>query len=131
MTIIEDKNFSGRDIADIPLADEYYHCNFSRKQPVDNAGVFTGVRLFPGDDTPRTFRSCNMTNCELPPGSTMIKGNNTIAQFGVLDHADVVTVDGLEVSRQNYTNMIHHGRYNPETGSYDYLPEPLVWPENH
>ena len=63
MTIIQNKNFVDIDPADIPKADEYYRCNFSRYQPVLDGATFKGHRLFPGDNTPRTFRSCNLINC--------------------------------------------------------------------
>jgi len=119
------------DPADIPLADEYVRCNFSRKLPTDiGGGVMRGTRLFPGDDTPRTFRQCNLTNCEPPPGSTVIESNTHIVDPNSFNRADIVRVNGLEVGRRNFTDNIHYGRYNPSTESYDDNPAPVVTPND-
>lgn len=57
---------------------EYQNCNFGQPDCVEVAGKMRGVRIFPGDDTARTFIGCNMVNCEPPPGSTQIDCNNAI-----------------------------------------------------
>ena len=50
------------------VADAYKYCNFSKPSP--------GTRIFPDDDTPREFRNCNLTNCVVPPGSTVLVFTN-------------------------------------------------------
>lgn len=62
---IQRKNFTGQPTPKI-IAGEYRNCNFSQPVP--------GTRIFPGDDTPRTFFECNLVNCIPPPGSTLIGG---------------------------------------------------------
>ena len=54
---------------------EYYQCNFGHTDPVFDGSTWKGNRLFPGDKTPRTFKNCNLINCEPPPGSTVVKCN--------------------------------------------------------
>ena len=39
-----------------------------------------GHRIFPDDDTPRTFVNCNLLNATPPPGSTVTGCNTTIAR---------------------------------------------------
>ena len=67
MTTIARKNFTNMDPAAIPVADEYIQCNFTQHVPDTSGAQPKGVRLFPGDDTPRIFRNCNLVNCEPPP----------------------------------------------------------------
>ena len=126
---ISKKNFSNMDPATIPVDSEYVKCNFARPAPDLSGADPVGVRLFPGDDTPRTFRECNLTNCEVPPGSTVIECNTSIVELELPDFDETITVDGVEVSRRTFTKSRIHGRYNPSTGSYDYEPAPIEVPE--
>jgi hypothetical protein len=129
---ISDKNFTGIPIADIPVDTEYVRCNFAQPLPVDiGGGVMRGNRLFVGDDTPRTFTRCNMSNCEPPPGSTLTQCNTHIVNNNLLNRTDVVTVDGLEVGRRDFHDHIHYGRYNPDTESYDDIPSPVPVPGDY
>jgi hypothetical protein len=130
--MIRRKNFANMNPADIPVDTEYENCNFTQSNPVDSGGgVMVGVRLFPGDDTPRIFRGCNLVNCEPPPGSTLISCNTNIVQNDAVAFEDVTRVDGIEVSRQAFHDHIHYGRWNPDTESYDYNPAPVVTPQDY
>ena len=123
--MIENRNFSNLDVAAIPLDTEYRRCNFSRFT-ADLGPPIVGTRLFPGDDTPRTFVECNLVNCEPPPGSTLVRCNTTLLERDHLIDTDSVTIDGNLVATVQRTGVRIHGRYNGDTESYDYLPAPDV-----
>lgn len=111
-------------VTDLPELEDhaYVECNFSQYQPVDSGGgVYVGVRLFLGDDTPRTFTDCNLSNCEAPPGSTVIGGNTAIVQRDLLSRTETVTIDGVGVSIDHHKNVVY-GRWTP--GGYDYKTTP-------
>ncbi len=123
--MIEWKNFTGMDIADIPIDTEYVHCNFARKSCVDDAGIKKGHRLFPGDDTPRTFTKCNMVNCEPPPGNTCTECNGAIFESAVIINTDTITIDSEIITLNEYGNIVY-GRY--KGGIYEYKSTPTVIP---
>lgn len=130
--MMKHKNFSNMPLGDIPVDDEYVECNFTRTLPIDiGGGVMRGVRLFPGDDTPRIFSNCNLTNCETPPGSTVNGGNTNIVNNRLLAREDIIRVNGQEVARARFHDHIHFGRYNPETESYDDIPSPVAVPGDY
>jgi hypothetical protein len=116
------KNFTNQDTPSIVDTD-YILCNFFHDQPIDvGGGVFEGVRLFPGDDTPRSFTQCNLVNCAVPPGSTVINCNTSIVETGLLGATETVTIDGQDVVIQHHKNRVH-GKWTP-TG-YEYHPSPI------
>lgn len=116
------KNFTGQPTPSI-IDTEYENCNFNQPQPVDSGGdVYVGVRLFPGDDTSRTFTSCNLCNCEVPPGSTVVNCNTTIVQRGLLSRTEIITIDGDSVSIDYHKNVIH-GRWT--SSGYEYKETPV------
>lgn len=123
--MIEWKNFMKTPIADIPKDLEYQHCNFSQKTCVDDGGVKKGHRLFPGDDTPRTFIRCNMCNCEPPPGSTCVQCGGTIKDYAVLESTEKIEIGGIEIKQNNYVD-ITYGRFRD--GTYHYKPTPQKIP---
>ncbi len=102
----EKKNFSGQTTPKIKDT-EYRNCNFSQPDCVDDAGKMRGVRIFPGDDTPRTFIGCNMVNCEPPLGSTQIDCNNAIVR---------------RLTQIAGPKQLAYGKY--EKGKYLYFPTP-------
>lgn len=117
----EGQNFRNQATPDI-IDDEYVRCTFAQDQPVDvGGGVFEGVRLFPGDDTPRTFTECNLCNCEPPPGSTVTACNTTIRQTNLESYSETVTVDGDSFTLQHHKHVVH-GRWTP--GGYEYKGTP-------
>jgi hypothetical protein len=126
--VIIKKNFAGVPVGDIPVDTEYKRCNFARPAPELGPPV-VGVRLFPGDDTPRTFIDCNLVNCEPPPGSTLIRCNTTLNQQGVLGELDEVILDGVPVSSVQHKKTLVYGRWNPDTESYIYEAPPIEVPE--
>ena len=126
--MIKRKNFTATPIADIPVDAEYLECNFSQSAPFNTN---RGHRLFPGDDTPRTFTRCNLMNCEPPPGSTLVECNTWIVERGIVDHTDQVIIDGVVVNETDYHNSRRYGRYNPTTGLYDDEPTPVDTPEDY
>ena len=106
---IENGNFRNRQTPDL-IDTEYRNCAFTQDQPIDTVGVKTGVRLFPGDDTPRIFINCNLVNCEPPPGSILTKCNTTIVSRKIVNNTDSVVIDGQVLSVDDYSDIIH-GKY--------------------
>ncbi|HUV64433.1 MAG TPA: hypothetical protein VMW24_11085, partial [Sedimentisphaerales bacterium] len=100
--MIEHKNYSGNPDPDVGGETEFFRCNFTQPEPVLDGADYVGVRLFPGDDTPRTFERCNLVNCEVPPGSTMTKCNTTIRRSLVVSTTDEIEVDGFSIPVNNY-----------------------------
>ncbi len=122
--MIKGKNFMGLEVADIPKDAEYKRCNFARRNCIDDSGVKKGARLFPGDDTPRIFTLCNMSNCEPPPGSTVVNCNCSISAKQVVVGSDTVEIDGESITVYDYAN-ISYGRY--KDGEYVYK-NPVISP---
>lgn len=120
--MIRQKSFAG-EITPRLIDTEYEECNFSQPQPVDNAGVKTGVRIFPGDDTPRTFIRCNLVNCELPPDSSVIDCLQIIMQRDVAVNSHTIVVDGVQVASLEQKSDFIYGRYLPD-GTIEYLGTP-------
>ena len=116
--MIQGKNFAGQ--INLVADTEYHNCNFS--QPAPSAGPI-GVKLFPGDDTPRTFVECNLVNATPPPGSILINCNTTIRESAIEDSVEVVEIDGYEISASSYVDRIY-GRTDPDT----LLPDLLITP---
>lgn len=111
---VNSKNY--RDIqTPIEVDTEYVGCCFAQSQPVDTEGVKTGVRLFPGDDTPRTFTGCNLVNCELPPGSTLIKCNTTLITRQTLVNTSTIIINEQEIVAGDEVDIIH-GKYDQDLG---------------
>lgn len=112
------------------LIDEiYYDCNFSAKFPDEKDGKKIGKRLFPDDDTPRTFINCNLSNRIIPPGSTYADCNRTIAEVGIevaREKIDEVVVNEktMEVFNLTVEHRIY-GRYD-ENEKPVYRPTPIV-----
>ena len=120
----KNKNFRGQATPSI-IDTEYQSCNFSIPNCLTVLSKKVGMRLFPGDDTPRTFISCNMINCEPPPGSTLVKCNTTIRENKVEVGSEDLTIDGQTIQVKDYVNMIY-GRYRE--GLYVYRPTPFEEP---
>lgn len=120
------KNFSE---GQLPyLLDEYDGFTFRYHNPIDDAGTMRPHRLFPGDDTPRTFIDCNMVNCLPPPGSTVIRCNlKIISHDHALPPADTVTIGATVITRPAFENRLY-GRVDPETLTVQYLPTPRTLP---
>lgn len=102
----EHKNFSGQATPSI-IDIEYQRCNFA--QVLSDPNLPNRVRLFPGDDTPRTFFRCNLVNCEVPPGSTVVKCNTSIVASNMLIGSITVTVDGRSSSIDFYGTKFWRG----------------------
>ena len=118
------KNFANQATPSI-IDTEYERCTFLHDQPIDVGGaVYEGVRIFPGDDTPRTFIDCNLINAKPPPGSTLTQCNTSVIQRSIPDFTESVTIDGYVITLQRYKD-VRHGRYNGATEAYDYLPSPV------
>lgn len=103
---------------------EYKDCVFVQSQPIEVNGLMVGVRIFPNDDTPRTFTNCNMVNCEPPPNSTIVKCNTTIVVRGVTVVTDTIELEGETLEVTKLCDYIH-GRYDAENGEYVYKDTPL------
>lgn len=123
--MVSKKNFVGIPVENIPKDSEYRNCNFSQKTLGSAPPNPTSVRLFPGDNTPRTFIDCNMVNCEPPPGSTLVRCNTRIMEFDKVLEEDVVVVDNVERARVEVRAHVEHGHWD---NGYVYLPAPLEYP---
>lgn len=111
------------------IKETYEGDNFSQPQPVDiGGGVFRGVRLFPGDDTPRTFIHCNLLNCEVPPGSTVVKCLTAMVETGVEVSTESIRTGGQNVIVKRRANIIH-GKWTPS--GYEDRSTPLVVDRRH
>lgn len=120
----KDMNFQ-KEVTPSVIDAEYERCNFSKQNCIDDGGVKKGVRIFPGDDTPRTFIKCNLTNCELPPNSTTVSCTNAIKEKCVYVDSDFVEIDGEVIEVKNYADILY-GNY--KDGEYIYKPLPTVTP---
>ena len=129
--MISEKNFHNMPVNEIPVDTEYQRCNFSRSQPQQQGQTRFGERLFPGDDTPRTFINCNLLNCETPPGSTVIGGTTAIIETMVEGPTDTLEVNGVVEHTTQYYDNIKYGKWNAETDSYDYDPSPITMPVDY
>ena len=72
----QNKNYSGQ--INPEKDTEYRNCNFSQPTAIEVKEVMQGVRLFPDDDTPRTFIECNLVNCQVPPESKIERCNTAL-----------------------------------------------------
>lgn len=118
----ENKNFSWISTKPLIIDTVYKNCNFSQHQPVEVGGKMQGVRLFPGDDTPRTFINCNLTNCVPPPGSTLTKSAPTIIGKNVIANTEEVDIDGEIIEVHDYVNRIYGSWWE---GEYTYHDIPI------
>ncbi len=115
------KNFSRLNTPPPPYdtETEFELCNFMQPAPDTSGPNPVGVRLWPGDDTPRTFIRCNLMNCEPPPSSTVIGGLNCLKTSGINGTTQEIKVGGVVVhTHQNKFNRVH-GRRNSD-GTYTY-----------
>ena len=126
--MISEKNFSNWDVNTIPDDDQYERCNFSHSQPAQTSPAL-GVRLFPGDDTPRVFTDCNLFNCEPPPGSILINCNTWIVSTGEIGPVDELIVDGVVQHTTQYHDRTLYGKYT--TSGYVYEAVPVTTPEDY
>ena len=126
--MIERKNFSGNPDPDVGGETEFTQCNFTQPEPVLDGEEYIGVRLFPGDDTPRTFTRCNLVNCEAPPGSVMNNCNTTIRRSLVVSATDEIEIDGFSIPVNLYVDIIYGRQIDP--GIYEYHPEPIEIPND-
>jgi hypothetical protein len=128
---VRNRNFSGETTPSI-IDDTYINCNFSQPEPVNDSGDKKGIRLFPGDDTARTFIECNLVNCEPPPGSTITGCNTTIRENRIYSYSDFVEIDIVTMEIENFVDVIY-GHYQQD-GSYTYkdpfIEEPNLIIEN-
>jgi hypothetical protein len=128
--VIEKKNFSNFAPGTIPADTEYVFCNFTQHVPDTSGANPVGVEMFPGYSGPAmTFRNCNLLNCKVPAGSVLENCNTTISEYGVFDRDETITVDSVVVSTRTFTKQVIHGRFNPDTESYEYHPSPIEVPE--
>lgn len=106
----------------------YEQCNFMSRSVNEIDGLKVGIRIFPGDDTPRTFLNCNLINRIVPPGSTIINCNTSIIEYDVVTSTETVQIGSEVISIDNKSNFCH-GFYDPETLSPDYKQVPDEIPQ--
>jgi len=120
----KEKQFCNQDTPSI-IDTEYQRCNFGHDEAIEVGGEWKGHRLFPGDDTPRTFVNCNLINCETPPDSILIGCNRALIRPAVLiSQSDDIIIDGEAISI-DHCNKIVLGKWNGV--DYDYFPSPKVY----
>ncbi len=122
--MIQFDNFTHVAADALPNEVEFRNCNFTRLSPDTSGPDPVGVRLWPGDDTPRIFVDCNLCNCEVPPGSTVVRSPRPIIELDVSLGDNVVTVDGIERVRKPIKGNRLHGYYDPD-GNIVREPSPL------
>ena len=124
--MISNKSYYDNLSPDVGDETEFFECNFTQPEPVDSGGgVYVGGRLFPGDDTPRTFTRCNLVNAEVPPGSTIVKCNTSIRRWSVITGTDEVIVDGTPITANIYSSVIYGRQTAPGVYEYKAVPEEL------
>lgn len=119
--MIQRANYTGNPNPDVGGETEFFNCNFGQPAPVLEGSLRRGVRLFPGDDTPRTFTDCALVNCEPPPGSTVVGGNTCIKEYYLETDTETITVDGEVLTIQHHVDLVY-GRWTPE--GYEDKPVP-------
>lgn len=119
----EKKNFSNQQTPSV-IKLEYHNCNFTQTQCAWKDSKAVGVRLFPGDDTPRTFINCNMTNCEPPPGSVTTNCNTAICERNLVIENEDIVIDGFSIVVDKKRVFRKHGHYDAVAQTYAYLPVP-------
>lgn len=119
--MVKDKNFSNQIIPRI-IDIEYRDCNFSHSNCLTVLGKKVGHRIFPDDDTPRIFIDCNMTNCEPPPGSSMINSYSTITERMIVTNVEILQIDAEQIEVNDYADRIHGFYYE---GVYTYHSTPI------
>ncbi len=124
--MIKDKNFSNKTVPSI-IDTEYRDCNFSHSNCLTVFGQKVGHRIFPDDDTPRTFIDCNMVNCEPPPNSNLIHCNTAIRENRVEVASEDLIIDGDTIQVEDYVNMIY-GRYIGDVYVYQATPIQIPCP---
>ena len=121
--MITGKNFSGKPNPDVGGETEFLRCNFTQPQPVDNAGSFEGVPIFPGSG-PMTFTDCNLTNCVPPAGSVTTNCNLSVIELNKVTSTEAVSIDGEGFTIEHHSNR-WHGRYDPVSEAHVYEPVPV------
>lgn len=112
--MISGKNFSNQ-IVPFEIDTEYKDCNFSHSNCLTVFGQKVGHRIFPDDDTPRTFIDCNMINCEPPPGSNLINSRARVVERMVVVNSEIINIDDEQIVAKDYVDKLHgtylEGRY--------------------
>lgn len=119
------KNFSGMTTPPPPydVETQFVGCNFAFQSPVATGDPDkpVGNRLWPGDDTSRSFRDCNLLNCETPPGSNVQDSNTTLTDDEGAQES--IVIDGLQID--SVTGIqVTYGRWRPSLDAYEYLEPP-------
>jgi len=99
---------------------EYGYCNFRQPAPWGDGPNKIGVRIFPGDDTPRIFRYCTLINCELPPGSIAEHCNTALVVTGIVVSSEDVIIDGETITVEDFVSRTY-GKYDAATEGYIYF----------
>ena len=119
------KNFMNQQTPAI-IDQHYEQCNFAQDAPDEWDGKKVGIRLFPGDDTPRTFINCNLINCEPPPGSTVTGCQTILMERNILLQSLTVLVGDEEIDASRRGHRVY-GKY--ANGDYIYFDPPRNYEE--
>ncbi len=123
--MIKKRLFVNQDTPSI-IDTEYQRCNFGHTDPFWDGSKWIGNRLFPGDNTSRTFIQCNLINCEPPPGSTILRCNCAIIRPEVLQGSSPdIVIDGEPIMIDHFKRIVY-GKWTPQ--GYLYYPTPKEYP---
>lgn len=122
--MIENKIFANPAPNEVPKDSEYRGCMIKFDAPDTSGASPAGNELWPGDNTPRTFIDCNLINVAPPPGSTLIRTNATVIEYGIAAGSDTLTVDSVLIHTTNYILNRTYGRYD-DTATYVELGTPI------
>lgn len=125
--MIENKGYSNPAPDEVPKDSEYRSCLIKFDAPDTSGASPAGKELWPGDNTPRTFIDCNLINVAPPPGSTLIRTNATVAEYGIPAGSDTLTVDGALIHTTNYIVNRTYGRYD-DSANYVEFGTPIETP---
>ena len=118
----EHKDFSGQ-VFPVIADTEYLRCKFNHPAPVVLAGEERrGVRIFPGDDTPRIFINCSLVNAEPPPGSILTNCLTCMKERNVVTSVDTLTIDSKIEVIEHHSDFVY-GKYDSIIQGYvDFTP---------
>lgn len=122
--MITNQRFRDPDVnTGVPKDDVYRNVRITFSAPDKSGASPRGVRLWPGDDTPRQFIGCKLINCEPPPGSTLQDCTAVVMDYRVLDRGDTLTVNGSVLFTDEFYKNIAYGIYD-SSANYVELPVP-------
>lgn len=123
--VLKYKNYSNQDIEYLEDT-EFFRCNFSMSEPLEESGEYTGHPLNVGDGDGLIFIRCNFTNRLPPPKAQLIECNTTIMQHSFVKDEESIEIDGVKIGGKKI--CVHRKHAVFENGEYIYYSEPIDYP---